>query len=79
MTYFLGLCAAAEMGCPYMINRMTIKFLSKGGKIEWIEKKKYPVKIGSILPFNRKLARCIWELSTEDFDEIIEEGYWNVN
>jgi len=52
------------MGCPYMINRMAIKFLSKGGKIEWIVKKKYSQKIASILPLNRKLARCIWELTT---------------
>ncbi len=75
----MGLCAATEMGCPYMINRMAIKYLSKGGKIEWIESKKYSAKIAAILPFNRKLARCIWELSTEDFDEIIEGGYWNVS
>lgn len=48
------------MGCPYMINRMAIKYLSKGGKIDWIENKKYSAKIASVLPFNRKLARCLW-------------------
>jgi hypothetical protein len=67
-TFFLGLCAAAEMGCPYMINRMALKYLSKGGKIEWVQNKKYPSKISAILPFNRKLARCIWDLSSDDFD-----------
>jgi hypothetical protein len=56
------------MGCPYMINRMALKYLSKGGKIAWVHNKKYPSKISAILPFNRKLARCIWDLSSDDFD-----------
>lgn len=43
--YFLGLCAAAEMGSTYMINRMTIKYLYKGGKIDWITNNKCPQKI----------------------------------
>lgn len=67
------------MGCPYMINRFTIKFLSKGGKIDWIEKKSYSQKIAVVLPLNRKLARCIWEINSEDFEEIVENGFWNIN
>lgn len=46
-----------------MINRMTLKFLSKGGKIDWIENKKYSAKIAAVLPLNRKLARCLWEFT----------------
>ena len=50
-----------------MINRMVIKYLLNGGKIEWIKNKKYPQKIAKILKLNRVLARCIWEMQSEDF------------
>ena len=50
-----------------MINRMTIKYLSNGGKIDWITDNKCPQKIKQIFCLNRKLARNVWEINSEDF------------
>jgi hypothetical protein len=54
-----------------MTNRMTRKFLSVGGPLEWIQEGKFPLKIARLLNLNRKLARCIWELDSEDIEDLI--------
>lgn len=48
LAFFLGVIAAAEMGCAYVMARMAKSFLREGGSLDWLAGK-YPPKIKMIL------------------------------
>jgi hypothetical protein len=80
---YIGLMAAAEQQCQYLVSVLKVEFLYNGGDPNWLRGLDFvPSKLRNISKVVLKLARQPWRLNAQDIQELLMGGLgeaWNKN
>ncbi|KAH8554702.1 PA26 p53-induced protein-domain-containing protein, partial [Umbelopsis sp. PMI_123] len=73
--YYLGIMAAAEHHCQYLVQVLTNDFIHHGGDKNWLKGLKYaPFKLRTISRLLLKISRQPWKLEEEDIIQLMRHN-----
>ncbi|KAG2223047.1 hypothetical protein INT45_008248 [Circinella minor] len=69
---YLGILAAAEHKCQYLVSLLQLEFLQSGGDPRWLKGiNRCPIKLRRISRLVLKLARQPWRLTSNDLMDLV--------
>ncbi|KAI9277097.1 PA26 p53-induced protein-domain-containing protein [Phascolomyces articulosus] len=69
---YLGILAAAEHQCQYLVSMLRLEFLQSGGDPTWLKGIDHcPIKLRQITHLVLKLARQPWRLTSDDLMNLV--------
>ncbi|XP_014098945.1 sestrin homolog isoform X1 [Bactrocera oleae] len=79
--YYLAIIAAARHQCPYLVKMYEKKFISQGGKAEWLNGLEHiPSKLRAIYDINKILAHRPWLLRKEHIEGLTKgKNSWSLS
>ncbi|KAI9280534.1 PA26 p53-induced protein-domain-containing protein [Umbelopsis sp. AD052] len=73
--YYLGIMAAAEHRCQYIVQVLTHEFVHHGGDKNWLKGLKHvPFKLRTISQLLLKVSRQPWKLQEEDMTQLMRHN-----
>lgn len=69
--FYIGMMAASQHKCRYIVSKLTDDFLIHGGNIDWLQGLQHtPTKIRKLAKLNTILAHQPWRLQPSDIGEL---------